>query len=156
MQPQKDRLKEFQTLQELIKRQVNQDKNFDEIIKLYNEAESLKANIEILQKDNNSTIENIEKKLINEMKLQNMESLEHEGVRYSWALKKFFSVLEKDKDKFFKWLEEIGYGDLIKIKKDVHYQTLNGFFRNEYKGELPAIINVHKSDVLSKRKKNNK
>ena len=126
----------------------NREEILKDVLRLRDEI----ADFNEMLKMKKSELENYEEYLINDMLETGTKSFKNmNGVGVTVIEKDTFTVLAENKKKFHSWLRELGFEHIIKT--DVNYQTMQGFFKKDYDGDIPPYINRSIKTGLSIRRK---
>lgn len=97
-----------------------------------------------------ATRETLEQKMIEAMLEEGVNALNIQGVgRFSLVTKAYLSVNSANKPEFFKYLQESGNGDLLKL--DVNPMTLKAFLREHLDLMTQKTMQTENKDEIESR-----
>jgi hypothetical protein len=114
---------------------------------LYKNAAALQEAVDENAKEMKDTEQNIKIKMTDE----NVDSLDACGFVFSRLDKVFFKVKAEDHDAMIAWFKaDPELKNLVKIKEDVHYQSMNKVWRDMYEdtNAVPPFVEVSPVTVL--------
>lgn len=108
----------------------------DKLLALREEKDRLSE----LTKENNAEIERVEREMIEQMRVNELQNFKRNGKLFYQTAKTWASPQVEKKELVYAWLKENGYADLV--KETVHAQTFSSFVneRIEEDGEVPEDL----------------
>lgn len=123
----------------------------DEFVAVRDELGHLEARV----KELNQRKEEIEQRLIDIMRTEEVEKFTRNGYTFFPSVKTYASLRADAKEYGIHWLKENGYGDLV--KEQVNTQSLSSLYREwEENGEIPEdflpYLSIHEKITVNVRK----
>lgn len=115
-----------------------------------------KKQLEEQTKETNAEIERIERELVEQMRVNELQNFKRSGKLFYQSVKTYASPRADAKERVYAWLKENGYADLV--KETVHAQTFSSLVNEwiETDGAIPDevadLINVTEKVTIGIRK----